>query len=54
MLCQIVLWAEDFKADVWEEYCRIAGATPDAESIGITFDDNLVKVTYPNVQEDDE
>ena len=54
MLCQIVLWAEDFDAETWKEYCRIAGATPDAESLGITFDDKFVKATYPNEQEDDE
>lgn len=34
----INIFAEDFDADIWEDYCKIAGVSPDSYCIKIYFE----------------
>ena len=51
----IILYADEFRADVWEQYCKICGESPDAISLQIAFNDYEVEAEYlEEVDEDDE
>lgn len=39
----IILYADDYDWDVWEEYCAICGVSEDASCIRIQFDKNNVE-----------
>ena len=39
----IVLYADEFADDIWEQYCDICGAPSDSTEITIYFDDNDVE-----------
>ena len=37
-MAHIVLYADDFSYDIWEQYCQICGESSNAISLTITFD----------------
>lgn len=46
-MAYIILYADDFTTDVWEEYCEICKEEPSAISLTITFDEfENVKAEY--------
>ena len=49
----IVLYAEDFNSDIWEEYCEICGESPSAISLRIPFNPQKVEAEYEEYDESD-
>lgn len=39
----IILYADDYDWDVWEQYCEICGVSKDASCIRINFDKKNVE-----------
>ena len=49
----IILYADDYDYDVWEEYCDICGVDCDATYIKIHFDDKNVECDSDNEQSEE-
>ena len=45
-MSHIIIYADDFSYDIWEEYCEICGVDPSATSISISFDEDDVIPRY--------
>lgn len=39
----IILYADEFDSDVWEDYCKICGVSRNSRSITIIFNEENVK-----------
>ena len=52
MKAHIILYADEFDTDVWEEYCGIADVPDSATEIIIPFDTK--KVVYKTARDNDE
>ena len=45
----VILYAEDFTADVWEQYCIICNKSPMATSLKIIFNEGDVEEEYDDL-----
>ena len=53
-MAHIILYADDFSYDVWEEYCEICGEDASAISLTISFDIyKNVKAVYEEDEEEE-
>jgi hypothetical protein len=43
IMSYIILYADDYDWDVWEQYCEICGVSKDASCIRINFDKKNVE-----------
>ena len=50
----IILYAEDFDTDVWEEYCKVAEVPSSSEAITIYFDPSKVEAESEEDEDDDD
>lgn len=54
MKSHIILYADEFDYDVWEDYCEICGVHHSARKITIVFNDEDVKAEYDEDEDEDD